>query len=105
MRPPPPSGVPGRGRCGPEGICACLRPRPATATTGSSVRRRLFSLSDRGNSDMIAIETTPDAVTELYATMRQKLAIVRGRLQKPLTLADKVLLGHLDAPEAQELEP
>src|ERR1700738_3488837 len=54
---------------------------------------------------MIAIETTPDAVTELYATMRQKLAIVRGRLQKPLTLADKVLLGHLDAPEAQELEP
>src|ERR1700738_4706785 len=54
---------------------------------------------------MIAIETTPDAVNELYATMRQNLPISRVRLQKPLTLADKVLLGHLDAPEAQELEP
>ena len=41
----------------------------------------------------------------LYATMRRKLAIVRRRLQKPLTLADKVLLGHLDAPETQDLEP
>src|SRR5438552_15366857 len=54
---------------------------------------------------MIAIESTPDVAAKLYATMRQNLAIVRPRLQKPLTLADKVLLGHLDAPEAQELEP
>jgi aconitate hydratase len=42
---------------------------------------------------------------KLYATMRQNLAIVRRRMQKPLTLADKVLLGHLDAPDTQELEP
>ncbi|HEY7244700.1 MAG TPA: aconitate hydratase [Xanthobacteraceae bacterium] len=54
---------------------------------------------------MVAIETTPDTAAKLYATMRQNLAIVRRRLRKPLTLADKVLLGHLDAPEAQELEP
>ena len=32
------------------------------------------------------------------------LAIVRRRLGTPLTLADKVLLGHLDDPETQELE-
>src|ERR1700736_5775508 len=54
---------------------------------------------------MVAIESTPDVVAELYATMRQNLAIVRRRMQKPMTLADKVLLGHLDAPETQELEP
>ena len=54
---------------------------------------------------MVAIESTPDMAAALYATMRQKLAIVRRRLQKPLTLADKVLLGHLDAPDTQDLEP
>src|ERR1700738_2093612 len=54
---------------------------------------------------MIAIETTPDAVTELYDRMARNLAIVRRRSSKPLTLADKVLLGHLDDPEKQDLEP
>jgi aconitate hydratase len=53
---------------------------------------------------MVAIESTPDAAAKLYATMRQNLAVVRRRLKKPLTLADKVLLGHLDAPETQDLE-
>src|SRR5712692_6563190 len=54
---------------------------------------------------MVVIESTPDMAAKLYATMRRNLAVVRRRLQKPLTLADKVLLGHLDAPEAQELHP
>jgi aconitate hydratase len=54
---------------------------------------------------MVAIESTPDMAAKLYATMRHNLAVVRRRLQKPLTLADKVLLGHLDAPETQDLDP
>src|SRR5580704_15415134 len=54
---------------------------------------------------MVAIESTPDMAAEIYTAMRRKLAVVRRRLQKPLTLADKVLLGHLDDPETQELEP
>src|SRR5580692_26118 len=54
---------------------------------------------------MVAIESTPEMVAKLYATMQQNLAVVRRRLQKPLTLVDKVLLGHLDAPETQDLEP
>jgi aconitate hydratase len=37
--------------------------------------------------------------------MAKNLAVVRRRLGKPLTLADKILLGHLDDPEHQELEP
>jgi len=36
--------------------------------------------------------------------MERSLAIVRRRLGRPLTLADKVLLGHADDPEHQELE-
>src|SRR5947208_2879591 len=54
---------------------------------------------------MVAIESTPEMATAVYATMARNLAVVRGRLQRPLTLADKILLGHLDDPEHQELEP
>src|SRR6516225_3854149 len=54
---------------------------------------------------MTAVESTADMAGRLYAKMRQNLAVVRRRLGRPLTLADKVLLGHLDDPEHQELEP
>ncbi len=47
---------------------------------------------------MVAIESTADMAARLYATMRRNLAVARRRLHRPLTLADKVLLGHLDAP-------
>ncbi|HJU15864.1 MAG TPA: aconitate hydratase [Stellaceae bacterium] len=54
---------------------------------------------------MVAIESTPEMAAQIYATMARNLEIVRRRLGKPLTLADKILLGHLDDPEHQELEP
>ena len=54
---------------------------------------------------MIDIETTPDAAARLYAMMAEKIAIIRRRTDKPLTLADKILFGHLDNPQTQEIEP
>jgi aconitate hydratase len=54
---------------------------------------------------MVAIESTPEMAAAVYAMMARNLAVVRRRLGRPLTLADKVLLGHLDDPEHQELEP
>ena len=54
---------------------------------------------------MVAIESTPEMVEGAYAAMNRNLRAVRRRLGRPLTLADKVLLGHLDAPEQQDLEP
>ena len=54
---------------------------------------------------MVSIESTPEMAAAIYAAMTRNLAIVRRRLGKPLTLADKVLLGHLDDPEHQEIEP
>src|SRR4249920_3344483 len=54
---------------------------------------------------MVAIESTPELAAKAYQTMTRTLERVRRRLGKPLTLADKVLLGHLDDPEHQELEP
>jgi aconitate hydratase len=52
-----------------------------------------------------AIESTPEMVAAIYAAMARNLAVVRRRLNRPLTLADKVLLGHLHDPEGQEIEP
>jgi aconitate hydratase len=54
---------------------------------------------------MVTIEATAGAAAQIYGTIERNVAVVRRRLGKPLTLADKVLLGHLDDPEHQDLEP
>lgn len=53
---------------------------------------------------MPVIESTPEMVRDVYAKTRANLDIVRSRLNRPLTLAEKVLFGHLDDPKGQELE-
>ena len=54
---------------------------------------------------MHTIDSTPEFVAAVYEAMSQRLRIVRDRLSRPLTLADKILLGHLNDPEHQTLEP
>ena len=54
---------------------------------------------------MVTIESTPAMAAKVYETMEKNLAVVRRRLGRPLTLADKVVLGHLDDPARQEMEP
>jgi aconitate hydratase len=54
---------------------------------------------------MVTIESTPEMAAKVYETLARNLRVVRRRLGSPLTLADKVLLGHLDDPEHQEMEP
>jgi len=54
---------------------------------------------------MTSIESTPEMAEGIYRAMERRLQIVRRRLRRPLTLAEKVLLGHLDDPEQQELAP
>ncbi|HEY4222248.1 MAG TPA: aconitate hydratase [Myxococcota bacterium] len=39
----------------------------------------------------------------IYATVAERLRIVRARLARPLTLSEKILFGHLDDAEGQEL--
>ncbi len=53
---------------------------------------------------MPVIDSTPEFVANAYTIMRNNLEIVRPRLGRPLGLADKLLLSHLDDPENQELE-
>lgn len=49
------------------------------------------------------IETTPELVQNSYTKMRERLAIVKQRLGRPMTMAEKVLYGHLDDPKNQEI--
>ena len=53
---------------------------------------------------MTSVDVTAEAITELYALMERTLAAVRRRVGRPLTLAEKVLLGHLDDPETADLQ-
>ena len=54
---------------------------------------------------MNVIDSTPEFVTSAYQTMERNLEVARGRLNRPLTLAEKVLLGHLEDPADAELTP
>jgi aconitate hydratase len=54
---------------------------------------------------VVTIESTPAMVASAYETMERTLKIVRRGMGGSFTLADKVLLGHLDDPAHQDLEP
>ncbi len=51
------------------------------------------------------VDSTPAFVEEAYKKIEQRLEVARGRLGRPLTYAEKVLLGHLDDPGDAELLP
>jgi aconitate hydratase len=66
---------------------------------------RVISLNFHVRSPPMAqIETTPEMVQKIYDKARQDLKIIRERLGRPLTLAEKTLYSHLDDPKGQELE-
>ena len=51
------------------------------------------------------VDSTPRFVEEAYKKIERNLEIVRSRYNRPLTLAEKLLLGHLDDPSGAELDP
>jgi aconitate hydratase len=54
---------------------------------------------------MHTIDSTPEFVSRAYAKIRRNLDAVRERLDRPLSLAEKALLGHLDDPATADLRP
>ncbi|MEZ4294384.1 MAG: aconitate hydratase [Polyangiaceae bacterium] len=50
-------------------------------------------------------ETTPAMVRRVLERLARNVEIARRRAGRPLTLSEKLLLGHLDDPESQELVP
>ncbi len=49
-------------------------------------------------------ETPIELVNEVYSTLEERLAWGRATLGRPLTLAEKILINHLDDPETAGLE-
>ena len=47
---------------------------------------------------MIAIEPTREVVSKVYETLDKNLKIVRANLGRPMALAEKILMAHLDDP-------
>ncbi|MGZ3696146.1 MAG: aconitase family protein, partial [Bdellovibrionota bacterium] len=50
------------------------------------------------------IDSTKEFVESAYQRMEKNLAVVRKRLNRPITLMEKIVLGHLDDPAGQELK-
>src|SRR5260370_40662322 len=53
---------------------------------------------------MITIESTPEFVSSVYARMDRTLEVVRRNLGRPLGLAGKIRLSHLDEPATSGME-
>lgn len=58
----------------------------------------------RSNPRAMAVETTPEMVRRIYERSEETLKTVRGRLGRPLTLAEKIVYGHLAEPKTQQFE-
>ena len=54
---------------------------------------------------MSNVDSTPEFVREAYRKMDAKLSEVRARLNRPLTLSEKLLLSHLDDVAEADLRP
>jgi aconitate hydratase len=53
---------------------------------------------------MPVIESTPEFVAGVYACTRKNLATLKARQDRPLTLTEKIFLGHLDNAKTQEIQ-
>lgn len=53
----------------------------------------------------LSVETTPDFVAKVYATIEKNLPAAQRRMGRELTVAEKILLPHLADVENQELNP
>jgi aconitate hydratase len=54
--------------------------------------------------NMVAVTISPEQIADLYARMTTNLDTVRRKLDRPLTLSEKLLFGHLDDPETQSFK-
>src|SRR5690348_11222555 len=78
-------------------VCSSGLRSPAPGLTGARLDR--FD----GGASMAQIESTPQFVKAVYEKMAANLKVVRARLNRPLSLAEKIVYGHLDQPQTQEI--
>ena len=54
---------------------------------------------------MVSTDSTPGFAQRVYDTMERNLEIVRDRLRRPLSVAEKIIFSHMDDPRGQEIAP
>ncbi|KAI4693247.1 uncharacterized protein J4E88_001618 [Alternaria novae-zelandiae] len=67
-------------------------------------RRQLATVSDAPLSRKVEMTNWEKGHYINYQKMNENLEIVRARLNRPLTFAEKILYSHLDDPHGQEIE-
>jgi len=67
-------------------------------------RRQLATVSDAPLSRKVEMTNWEKGHYINYKKMSENLGIVRGRLNRPLTFAEKILYSHLDDPHGQDIE-
>lgn len=67
-------------------------------------RRQLATVSDAPLSRKVEMTNWEKGHYINYQKMSENLQIVRGRLNRPLTFAEKILYSHLDDPHGQDIE-
>ncbi|KNG47532.1 aconitate hydratase [Stemphylium lycopersici] len=67
-------------------------------------RRQLATVSDAPLSRKVEMTNWEKGHYINYKKMSENLGIVRSRLNRPLTFAEKILYSHLDDPHGQEIE-
>jgi aconitate hydratase len=69
-----------------------------------ATRRQLATVSDAPLSRKVEMTNWEKGNYINYKKMSENLQVVRSRLNRPLTLAEKVLYSHLDNPHEQDIE-
>ncbi|EUC30773.1 hypothetical protein COCVIDRAFT_20446 [Bipolaris victoriae FI3] len=67
-------------------------------------RRQLATVSDAALSRKVEMTNWEKGHYINYQKMSENLGIVRSRLNRPLTFAEKILYSHLDDPHGQDIE-
>jgi len=80
------------------------RGRFFAATNVSALRRSMATVSDSPLDKKVRQNNLEDSNFINYKKMSENLAVVRKRLNRPLTYAEKILYSHLDDPHNQEIE-
>ncbi|KAI1412698.1 aconitate hydratase [Hypoxylon sp. FL1857] len=72
--------------------------------TGMNLRRCMATVTDSPLDRKVKQNNWEEGNFINYKKMSENLAIVRSRLNRPLTYAEKILYSHLDDPHGQEIE-
>ncbi|XP_059475911.1 aconitate hydratase, mitochondrial-like [Neocloeon triangulifer] len=82
----------------------CLRAVSRQSSWAPEIQRRCFHVSPLASAAQKVAMSKFDNDPLPHEKLQKNVDIVKKRLNRPLTLSEKVLYGHLDEPQSQEIE-